>query len=428
MPVFAYKGLDGRGKNVKGMMDAEGHRELKAQLKKKGVFLVEYREDAKSGGSSKTVRRGSGDRKQSDDSGILSKEVDFAAAFKRVKLLEVAEVTRHLATLVRASIPIVDALGAVIEQVENPKLKSVLAEVRRTVMEGAALADALQQFPAVFSRLYINMVRAGESSGNLETVFERLAEFIEGQVRLRSKIVAALTYPAVMAVVGVGVVIMMMVVVVPKLSDMFIQMGVELPLPTRILIATAGFVSEGWWFLIIMFGVGIWLFRKWIKTPTGRNKWDRFSLAAPVFGKLNREIGLSRFCRTLGTLLSSGVPLLDSLEIVKAILGNSILEEVIERAQVEVREGQALAAPLKASGEFPPMVAQMISMGEKSGQLEEMLIHAAEAYEVQVESKLQTLTSLLEPLMILIMGGFVSLLVMSILMPLLRMNEAFNSM
>ena len=429
MPVFAYKGLDKRGKEVKGKLDAESQKELRSALKRQGIFVVEYRESVERGRGAGRVRKAGADKKAGgEEGGLLSKEVDIKATFARVKLTEVAEITRHLATLARAGVPIVDGLAAIIEQIENDRFKSILSDVRQSVTEGASMADALNQHPKVFSRLYVNMVRAGESSGTLDVVFTRLADFIEGQVRLRGKVAAAMTYPAVMAVVGIAIIMLLMVAVIPKFEDMFAQMGVDLPLPTRLLIGVSTFMQSWWWVVVAMLGVMVWWFRRWKASPGGRPRWDRFTLDAPVFGKLLREISLARFCRTLGTLLTSGVPLLTAMEIVKAILDNAVLETVVDQAREEVAEGQSLAAPLKQSGEFPPMVTQMISMGEKSGQLEEMLLNSADAYEVQVDSKVQMLTSVLEPIMILVMGGFVAALVVSILMPMLRMNQAFQSM
>jgi general secretion pathway protein F len=429
MPVFAYKGLDKRGKEVKGKLDAESHRELRAALKRQGVFVVEYRESDERGHGAGRVRKAGAKKKgDGEEGGFLSREVDIKATFTRVKLNEVAEITRHLATLARAGIPIVDGMAAVIEQIENDRLKSVISDVRQSVTEGASLADALNQHPKVFSRLYVNMVKAGESSGTLDVVFNRLAEFIESQVRLRGKVAAAMTYPAVMAIVGTAIIMLLMVAVIPKFEDMFAQMGVELPLPTRVLIGISSFMQSWWWAVIALLGMMVWWFRHWKASATGRPRWDRFTLDAPIFGRLLREISLARFCRTLGTLLTSGVPLLTSMEIVKAILDNAILEAVVDKAREEVSEGQSLAAPLKQSGHFPPLVTQMIAMGEKSGQLEEMLLNSADAYEVQVDSKVQMLTSVLEPIMILVMGGFVAALVVSILMPMLRMNQAFQSM
>jgi general secretion pathway protein F len=426
MSVFNYKGVNARGKEVKGLLDTENASSLKSLLKRNGIYLTEYRESSKRGRKGGAVKSGSG--KSTHYGGLMGKEARLTDFFGRVKLRNVQEATQHLCTLYKGGIPIVESLEAVIEQIEHEQMKGVLANVRRSVMEGASLADALAQYPKAFPRLYINMIRAGESSGTLDIVLQRLSALLQSQVQMRSKVTAALTYPFVMAFVGLGVVILLMVAVIPRFEAMFDQMGVPLPWTTRFMIGSSRFFMSYWW---LMFGIvilGVLAFRHWKATHEGQRSWDRFRLNLPKIGSLYREIALARFSRTLGTLLSAGVPLLTSLEIVKAIVGNTILEDVLEQAIEEVREGQSLAVPLKRSGEFPAMVCQMIAMGERTGQVEEMLLNAAEAYEVQVNTKLSTLTTLLEPLMILMMGGIVGLLVASVLMPLLDMNKAFSAM
>lgn len=425
MPVFNYKGVNARGKETKGMMDAENASTLKSLLKRDGVYLTEYRETSKRGRSA-TVKKGSG--KADQYGGLMGKEASFKDFFGRVKTNHIQEATQHLSTLYSGGIPIVESLESVIDQIEHEQLKGILANVRRSIMEGANFADALAQFPKVFPRLYINMVRAGESSGTLEVVLKRLADLLQSQVQMRSKVTAALTYPIVMIFVGLGVVVLLMVAVIPRFEAMFDQMGVALPWTTRLMIASSEFFMNFWWLIFGMMILAFVGFQKWKSTHDGQRSWDRFRLNLPKVGALYREIALARFTRTLGTLLSAGVPLLTALEIVKAIVGNTILEDVIDKAIEEVREGQSLAVPLKRSGEFPPMVCQMIAMGEQSGQLEEMLSNAAQAYEIQVDTKLSTLTALLEPLMILMMGVIVGMLVASVLMPLLDMNKAFSAM
>ncbi|MBR58942.1 MAG: type II secretion system protein GspF [Myxococcales bacterium] len=423
MPIYAYKGIDSRGKEVKGNVDLENHRLLRQHLKGKGVFLKEFREaDAKG-------RRGfgrTGKKSQSADGGVMGKELRFGSLFGSVKPIHVAEATRHMATLVGASIQVTEALQAVVTQIENTRLKSVLSQVRTAVMEGASFTDALAQHPKVFPKLYVNMVRAGESSGTLDVVLNRLADLLDDQVKLRAKVTAAMTYPLVMAVVGGLVVGMLMIMVVPKFEVMFEQLDAQLPLPTRLMIGLSKFLSSWWWLMILSIVASVLLFQNWKQTESGERAWHRFILNRAFVGTLMRQIALARFCRTFGTLLRSGVPLLTALEIVKAIIGNRILEEVIDQALIEVREGQSLAVPLRASGEFPPMICQMIDIGEQSGTLEEMLIKAADAYEIQVDSKLSALTALLEPLMIVIMGGFVGVVVGSILLPILDMSKAFQ--
>jgi general secretion pathway protein F len=425
MPVFNYKGVNTRGKEIKGLLDAETPSSLKSLLRRDGVYLTEYRESNKRGRGG-AVKKGIG--KADQYGGLMGKEASLKDFFGRVKLKDIQESTQHLSTLYCGGIPIVESLESVIDQIEHEQMKGILAQVRRSIMEGANFADALAQYPKVFPRLYINMVRAGESSGTLDIVLKRLADLLQSQVQMRSKVTAALTYPIVMAFVGLGVVVLLMVAVIPRFEAMFDQMGVDLPWITRLMIGSSEFFMSYWWLIFGLMILAFLGFKKWKGTHDGQRSWDRMLLGLPKVGGLYREIALARFTRTLGSLLSAGVPVLTSLEIVKAIVGNTILEDVIDQAIDEVREGQSLAAPLKRSGEFPSMICQMIAMGEQSGQLEEMLTSAAEAYEIQVNTKLSTLTALLEPLMILMMGAIVGMLVAAVLMPLLDMNKAFSAM
>lgn len=425
MPVFNYRGVNARGKEIKGLLDADTPSTLKSLLKREGVYLTEYRESSKRG-RGKTVKKGTG--KAAQYGGLMGKEARLTDFFGRVKLRDIQEATQHLSTLYSGGIPIVESLESVIDQIEHEQMKGILANVRRSIMEGANFADALAQYPKVFPRLYVNMVRAGESSGTLDIVLKRLADLLQSQVQMRSKVTAALTYPIVMIFVGLGVVVLLMVAVIPRFEAMFDQMGVDLPWTTRMMIGSSEFFMNYWWAIFGAMILAFLGFKQWKATHDGQRSWDRFLLNLPKVGGLYREIALARFTRTMGTLLSAGVPLLTALEIVKAIVGNTILEDVIDQAIEEVREGQSLAVPLKRSGEFPAMVCQMIAMGEQSGQLEEMLTNAAEAYEIQVNTKLSTLTALLEPLMILMMGAIVGMLVASVLMPLLDMNKAFSAM
>jgi general secretion pathway protein F len=331
--------------------------------------------------------------------------------------------TRLVATLLKANISIVDSLAAVARQSDNPRLSRVLNEVRRAVTEGKSLAGAMGEHPWVFPDLYINMVRAGESSGTLDQVFLRLADFTESQARLRSRIMGAMTYPVIMLFLGTGVVSLLMAFVVPKLTVMFSEMGGKLPAITRGLIAVSEFVQNWWHVSLGCLVLAAWLFARYRKTDTGRKHLDRLLLRLPLFGGLMRLVGVARFSRTLGTLLHSGVPIITALEIVKHVIGNSVLSDAVEAARLSVKEGEALGPPLLRSGQFPAMVVHMITVGEQSGQLEEMLDNVAGAYEMQVDGKINVLTALLEPLMIVGMGVVVALIVFAILTPMLQMNE-----
>jgi general secretion pathway protein F len=294
--------------------------------------------------------------------------------------------------------------------------------VKQRVNEGASLADALGAHPRVFTTLFANMIRAGESSGALDVVLYRLAEFTESQARLRSKVLGTMAYPAAMLLIGSFIMGVLFTVVIPKVLRIFEDTEAVLPWNTRALVAVSGFVSTFWWAIGLALAGGVWGFLRWRKTPAGRARWDRFVLRAPIFGPLVRQIAIGRFARTLSTLLKSGVPLLTAMDIVKNIVGNTRLAEVIEQSRDAIREGESIAAPLKRSGEFPPLVHHMVSVGERSGALEEMLANVADAYEDQVETAVGALTSLLEPIMIVGMGGVVAFIVFSVLMPILQMN------
>ncbi|HEX9576148.1 MAG TPA: type II secretion system inner membrane protein GspF, partial [Myxococcales bacterium] len=319
-------------------------------------------------------------------------------------------------------IPLVEALTALVEQIEQPRLKKIMGVIKQKVNEGSSLADALKEHPKVFTELYANMIRAGESSGALDVVLVRLADFTEAQAQLRNKIIGAMLYPIIMIVVGIAIVSILFVVVIPKVTKIFEDMQVTLPWTTRILIAVSSFTRDYWYVLLVALPALVWGVRRWVKTPRGRAWWDRAQLKSPVFGDLIRMLAISRFAKTLATLLASGVPLLTAMDIVKNIVANTLLSDVIDKARDAIREGESIAAPLKRSGQFPPLVYHMIAIGEKSGQLEEMLQNVAKSYESQVEMRVAALTSLLEPVMIVAMGGGVAFIVFSILMPIMQLN------
>jgi general secretion pathway protein F len=404
MPVFQYKALDAAGKAVQGLKEADSPKSLRAVLKRDGVFLTEV--------------LGAQEQKAQAARDVSMKRVVFG----RVSATDLAIMTRQFAVLVGAGIPLVECLAALVEQIDHEKLKRIVSDVRQRVNEGASLADALATHPKVFGNLYVNMVRAGESSGALDIVLVRLADFTESQARLRSKILGTMAYPAFMMVIGSVVLGVLFAVVIPKIVKIFDDSRVTLPWYTRILIAISSFVSEWWWALVLLTIGAIWGFLRWRGTKEGRARWDRFVLTIPVFGKLIRIVAIGRFARTLSTLLKSGVPLLAAMDIVRNIVGNTRLAEVIEQARDAIREGESIAAPLKRSGEFPPLVHHMVAVGERSGSLEEMLGNVAKAYEDQVETTIGALTSLLEPIMIICMGGVVAFIVVSVLMPILQLN------
>ncbi len=405
MAVFEYRGiLVSTGKNVQGLRDAENMKALRGILRRDGILLTTATEEQAA---------------QEEKKGKL----DLKRFFNRPSVAEIAIMTRQLSTLIKAKIPLFEALTALIDQVEKEALQRTLTNVRDQVREGTAFADALKEHPAIFGDMYVNMVRAGEASGTLEGVLARLTEFMDKQAKLRGKVTSALAYPIMMFIIAVILISVLMVAVVPKVTGIFANMGKALPWYTSLLINLSSFTASFWWLIIIAIAAGIYFFRRWKRTPEGRMKWDTIVLSMPLFGPLVQRVAISRFSRTLATLLNAGVSLLKAMAIVKDVLGNAALEKVIEDATSSIREGQSIADPLKASGRFPPMVIHMIAIGEKSGQLEEMLENVADAYDSEVDQKVQMLTSLLEPLIIVVMGGMVAFIAMSILFPLIQMSE-----
>jgi general secretion pathway protein F len=473
MAVFEYRGLvAASGKQVHGVRDADNVKILRASLRREGVLLTNAQE---------TKEKAAGGR-----------GINFAALFGRVNTTDVAMMTRQLATLVRAGIPLVEAMTALTDQIEKLELKRVLTQVRDRLNEGISLAKALEPHGKIFPPLYVNMVAAGEASGTLESVLERLADFMEGQARLKGKVSAALAYPILMLVIGSVLISVMMIAVVPKVTNIFESMDRALPWYTSLLIFVSntlssnqmlGFVltlgtmvaaqkhfaqklpeatrenprprrprglpiiallvlivaqayalfavSSALAYIIgaalgLAAGFAIWRLLGYIATPAGREWKDTLTLRMPIFGSLFRMLAVARFARTLSTLLKSGVPLLRAMDIVRNVIGNARLERVVDEAANAIREGQSIAAPLKRSGDFPPIVTHMIAVGEKSGELEGMLENVAKAYDTQVDTRVQAMTSLLEPLMIVFIGGAVGFIAFSILMPLIQMNEGIQ--
>jgi general secretion pathway protein F len=404
MPVFEYKALSAAGKQVTGLREADSPRTLRSVLRREGVFLTDVL----------------GEKAQQQ----ASRDVNVRRwLVGRVSAQDLAVATRQLAVLVHAGIPLVESLTALVDQVDHERLKRVLGDVKQHVNEGAALADAMAAHPRVFNNLYVNMIRAGEHSGALDVVLTRLAEFTESQARLRSKILATMAYPMVMICIATIMMGILFTVVIPKITRIFADTNAVLPWYTQITIGISTFTAHYWWAILAAVALGVWGFLRWKATPAGRERWDRLRLRAPIFGPVARQIAVGRFARTLSTLLKSGVPLLTAFDIVKNVMGNVRLAQVIDQARDAVREGESIAAPLKRSGEFPPLVHHMVAVGERTGALEEMLSNVADTYESQVEASVTALTSLLEPLMIVGMGVVVAFVVFSVLMPILQINN-----
>jgi len=405
MPLFEYSGFNAAGKKVSGAIEGAGRRAVLQNLRGQGIFPTELREE-------KAAAQGRG-----------AARLRLA---RKVPVGELATATRQLATLLGAGLPLDEALGTVASQLEHERLARAYSTVRDEVTQGESLHEAFGRHPRIFPILYVNMVQVGESTGTLDKVLQRLADFMEDQARMRSKINAAMAYPILMAVIGMGVLLFLFAFVVPKVVRMLEDLGQALPLPTLILIRASSFLAQWWWLLLILLALGLFSLQRYARTEAGRLRLDRLSLSFPLFGRLNLLVATARFTRTLGTLLRSGVPLLKALEIARNLMENRVLRQAVEDTEVAVREGEGLAPPIRRSGVFPPMVAQMAAVGERSGELEEMLFRVADTYEHQVDLTLNGLLSLLEPVMILLMGGVVGFIVLAILLPIFQASQGMG--
>jgi general secretion pathway protein F len=405
MPVFEYTALDNRGKTTSGIIDAEGAQVARQKLRNSGIFPISIKETLEAA-PKKTPR-------------VFA----LTRRLGRVKPVEVSMMTRQLATLIGAGFPLVSALDALVPQTKSHGFKKILAQIKELIVEGNSFAQALMKYPGAFSPLYVNMVRAGETSGTLEIVLERLADITEKQQALKNRIQTALAYPIFMMVIGTVVLLVLMIYIVPSITSIFADMDQVLPTPTRILISLSNFFKSYWWsILIILVAIGIF-FNRAKKTTKGRYWIDKTMLIIPGMGVLAKKLAVARFARTLGSLLENGVSMLIAMDIVKNIAGNILIADSVETAAIEVGKGQGLGAALSGSGIFPQLSIQMIQVGEQSGQLEDMLTKIADVYENEVENTILRLTSYLEPVMILVMGSIVGFIVLSICLPIFEMNQ-----
>ncbi len=412
MPVYAYKGLNNRGRNVGGIIDADSPKTARLKLRRTGVYTTELSEE----------RQGS--LAAEVGAGVASRlSFDFAALFERITPQDLALMTRQLATLVGAGLPLVECLGALIEQVDSARQKRILSQVRERVVEGGTLADAMKAHPGVFNDLYVNMVRAGEASGALDLVLIRLAEYTERAAQLRAKVRSALTYPVFMGIASSAILLFLLSYVVPKVTRIFEETHQSLPVLTVVLLSISDFTAEYWWLILGAILMAVIAVRVSTRSPKGRLRLDRAVLRIPYFGKVLKKVALARFARTLSTLLLGGIPLLQSLDIVKHVVNNMVLHNAIEDGRNSIREGHNVADPLRKSGLFPPLLVHMIAVGEKSGELESMLARAADAYDNEVEASVSALSSVMEPMLVIFMGAVVLFIVLAILLPIFEMNE-----
>jgi general secretion pathway protein F len=401
LPVFEYEALNGSGKAVRGIIDAESARTARAKLKSQGVYPTGIREE----------------------SAALAERAPAFRLFSRVRAKDLAQVYRQMATLLEAGIPLVSCLSALIDPSAHSPLRTALTRIRERVREGSSLADALTDHPRIFSGLFVGLVRAGEVSGTLALTLSRWADFSEHQVALRQRIRAALTYPAFMFVIGLGVLFFLLAFVVPTVTKIFSDLGQSLPWPTLILIAVSDFLNRFWWAVgAVVILLGFWL-RKYLRSESGGLLWDRLKLRLPLVRELHRRLAVSRWARTLATLLSGGLPLLQALEFSQDVTGNRLFSRALGEAKERIREGEEMAPSLKAGGLFPSVVLEMVAVGEKSGFLARMLEKVASSLENEAEGDLRGLIALVEPLMILVMGVGVGFVALAVLLPILEMSQ-----
>ena len=405
MPVFEYTALDPKGKTTSGIIDAEGALAARQKLRTSGIFPVTIKET-----------EAAAPKKE-------SKTFNLSLQFSRVKPVEVAMMTRQLATLVGAGFPLVSALDALIPQTKSHGFTRIMAQLKDRIVEGNSFAQALSKYPATFSSLYVNMVRAGETSGTLEIVLDRLADITEKQQALMNRIQTALAYPIFMLIFGSLVLFILLVYIVPSFTSIFADMNQVLPTPTRLLIFLGEFFKSYWWGIFVIIGIVWFIFKRAKKTEKGSYLIDKAVLSLPLTGNAARKLAVARFARTLGSLLENGVTMLVALDIVKNIAGNKLVSEAVETAAIEVGKGQGLGAALSSRGVFPQLSIQMILVGEQSGELENMLTKISDVFENEVETSIMRLTSYLEPVMILVMGMCVLFIVLSICLPIFEMNQ-----
>ncbi|WP_273858133.1 type II secretion system inner membrane protein GspF [Photobacterium sp. GSS17] len=402
MAAFEYKALDARGRQKKGVLEGDTARQVRQQLREQGLIPLEVaqsheREKKKASGGFH-LRRG-------------------------ISTTELSLITRQLATLVQAAMPLEECLKAVAEQSEKPRLKNMLLAVRSRVVEGYTLSDSMAEYPHIFDQLFRAMVAAGEKSGHLDTVLNRLADYTENRQHMRSKLQQAMIYPTMLTLVAVAVVSFLLATVVPKIVDQFVQMGQELPTVTEVLLAASDFVQN--WGLAVVIGlVSLFaLLKAALRRPDFRLKWDRWVMHLPVIGKVARGLNTSRFARTLSICTSSAIPLLEGMKVASDVMTNTWVNQQVREAADKVREGSSLRVSLEQTRLFPPMMLHMIASGERSGELEQMLTRAADNQDRDFESLVNMALGIFEPLLIVAMAGIVMFIVIATLMPIIALNN-----
>jgi type IV pilus assembly protein PilC len=427
MPKYDYVALDSRGNETKGSIDVASQNEAIGRVKEMGLFPTKIIEAEKVQEKSAGKKaKGKTPAKAGKKGGGVNINIKIPFLSGKVKPKVLTTFTRQLATLVDAGLPLLRGLRVLEKQERNVTLKGILGELSLAIEGGSTFSEALAQHPKVFNRLFVNMVKAGELGGVLEVVLKRLAEFSEKAQKIKGKVKAALFYPVAVMIVAVGILILLMVFVVPKFREVFAGQGMKLPAFTELVFQISNLIKDH---ILETLGVGIVLvvlFLLFIKTKFGRHVWDKFKLKMPAIGPVISKVSISRFARTLGTLVSSGVPILQALTIVKETAGNVIIANAVGKVHESVKEGETITAPLEASGVFPPMVVSMVDVGEQTGAMPEMLLKIADNYDEEVDNAVSAMTSLLEPIMIVFLAVVVGSIVIAMFLPLIAMISGLS--
>jgi len=398
MATFVYKVRDRSGKIFTGNMEGENRNSVVSRLREMDYFIASINEK----------RKGF----------ALSKELTL---FKSIKLRDLTIFYRQFATMVNAGLTLVNSLDILTEQVENKALANNIKMVKSDVEAGSTLADAMAKFPQVFSELYLSMVRAGEIGGVLDEILNKIADLMEKEFALRQKVKSAMSYPSFVAGAAVLMSIFMLAFILPQFVGVFKQFGGNLPALTQFFVNLTIAFNKFWYLFFIVFAGLVAAFLAYKKTPNGKLNFDKFKLRAPIFGEITRKTAVSRFTRILGTLIKSGVPILEALQVSSNAIGNLVISSAVLGAKTKIKEGQSISSPLAASGVFPPMVTQMIMVGEESGELEEMLINVAKFYDEEVDRAVERLTAIIEPLMMAFIALTVGVMIIAMYLPIFNM-------
>jgi len=427
MPKFSYVAMDSRGKESKGTIEVASQNEAIGRVKEMGLFptrIVEVDKVKESKPERKMSASIGKATKKKGKKGSLDIQIKIPGLSGRVKSKVLCTFTRQLATLVDAGLPLLRGLRVLEKQERNPTLKNTVGELALSIEGGSTFSEALAQHPKIFNRLFVNMVKAGELGGVLEVVLTRLAEFMEKAQKIKGKVIAAMFYPVAVLVVATAIMIILMIKVVPSFKSVFEGLGTgELPAFTKLVLGISESIKDHILVTSMILAGVVILFLVFIKTKFGRHIWDKFKLKVPVFGPVVSKVAISRFTRTLGTLVSSGVPILQALTIVKETAGNVVVANAVSAVHDSVKEGETITAPLEASGVFPPMVVSMVDVGEQTGALPEMLLKIADNYDEEVDNAVSAMTSLLEPIMIVFLAIVVGSIVIAMFLPLIKLME-----